>query len=192
MTIRAKMIRLAASMPKGSSERKALLDVLAAGKYDSAWDFQNQGGLYVSVTARNYRLEGGEVKFEGTANFSPTTGSEHRLFGTVKNVPFTAYYDVKGGHFGVKSSQGEFFGLALQAAFKEEKDLIVRDLVEEGIIPADMARRAAVREADFADRSEVDLALGHLTKAQRILQKLPAVDTSELDRLINELYRRLR
>lgn len=29
-TLRSKMIRLAASMPKGSSERKALLDVLSA------------------------------------------------------------------------------------------------------------------------------------------------------------------
>lgn len=32
--LRSKMIRLAASMPKGSSERKALLDVLAAHRVD--------------------------------------------------------------------------------------------------------------------------------------------------------------
>lgn len=33
-TLRSKMIRLAASMPKGSSERKALLNVLAYERYE--------------------------------------------------------------------------------------------------------------------------------------------------------------
>ena len=41
--LRSKMIRLAASMPKGSSERKALLDVLAAQVPPSPLDvFWNQ------------------------------------------------------------------------------------------------------------------------------------------------------
>lgn len=34
-TLRSKMIRLAATMPKGSSERKALLDVLASTRLDA-------------------------------------------------------------------------------------------------------------------------------------------------------------
>lgn len=55
-----------------------------------------------------------------------------------------------------------------------------------------LLKQAGDREADFADRGEVDLALGHLTKAQRILRKFPVVDTSELDRLIAGLHRRLR
>jgi hypothetical protein len=36
--LRSKMIRLAASMPKGSNERKALLDVLAAVHDGDDWD----------------------------------------------------------------------------------------------------------------------------------------------------------
>lgn len=64
--------------------------------------------------------------------------------------------------------------------------------------PAHVARKHALRasreteSSSFADVGEVDIALGHLAKAEAILRKYPALDIKELKRLIVRLRRRLQ
>jgi hypothetical protein len=50
-TLRSKMIRLAASMPKGSSERKALLDVLAGDRTGALSEDEVKKRLYETTVA---------------------------------------------------------------------------------------------------------------------------------------------
>ena len=142
---RKKLIRLAASMPKGSTERKALLNVLTdtklAGNLDSARSFNIQLRLYASVSVSNVRFDGTKLQLhlDGKANLTATTGSEQAVVRWDKDVRFKAICDLKHGldhaDFSVEA-QNKLYEGAIEGALRERKKLILRDLIEEGVVPS--------------------------------------------------------
>jgi hypothetical protein len=125
-TIHARMIRnVVARHQEGRS--------VAAGNLDTAWSFDTHMGLWVNVDAGRHTRSGDIVSFHGKASVSVTTGSESRLKGRLRDIPYTATYDLKHDYFSVKS-QNEFFESAIEEACNATKKIILRDLREDKII----------------------------------------------------------